>query len=315
MGEKESFVDRPQPPNRPMIPHGSARKWVVLFILIGASITGTVLLASSFQQVDYNEYALKQDLITREINSQVYEEGLYSIGFWCRFIKFPSIYRTIAFSDDSGDNYDVIAAQTSDGLDISIELSFQFRLNKTEILDLYSEFGEDYVQYYITVARGELRNVAADYKAVEFFYNRSLVSTAMGAVLQGKQSELHCEIGGFQLRETTFPRAFEEAIEDVVVAQQDIQTALYEQQAARVRAETEIIQAQAEYNITIIEAQAVAKTLNITLTAEGLALFDFSQVVGFNQTQLLTYLWIKAILEHDDSYLIVGIDTPVIINP
>ena len=67
-------------------------------------------------------------------------------------------------------------------------------------------------------------------------------------------------------------------------------------------------------NITIIEAQAAAQALNITITAEGEALFNLAQTLGLNQTELLIYLWINALEELDDTYLIIGMDTPTILD-
>lgn len=292
----------------------SGKAYLLIIVLVAFVITGVVLLALSYAQVGYNEYALQQNTITNEIDDTVYEEGLFMIGFWNRLLKFPSTWQTIDFTPSPSASDIPLSAQTKDGLDITIDVSFQYRLNRSTILALYGEFGYDYEQMYVTVSRGELRDAASQWTAVEFFYNRSMVSTALGAVLENKEGTLFCDIGEFQLREITLPTAFETAIQQVVVAQQDIQAALYEQDAARIRAETLIIEAQADANITIIEADATAQALNITLTMEGQALFTFAQTVGFNTTELLTYQWIQAVLTHDESLLIIGADTPIILG-
>ena len=79
--------------------------------------------------------------------------------------------------------------------------------------------------------------------------------------------------------------------------------AQYEQEAAIIRAQTAIIEAQAQANITLLQANASAeafliqinaeaKAVNITLTAEALAYYALAQTLGLNSTELLSYLWI-----------------------
>ncbi len=61
-----------------------------------------------------------------------------------------------------------------------------------------------------------------------------------------------------------------------------------------------------------IEAQAEA--LNITLTAERLAYYAMGEQLNLTSSELLALLWIMAIQDHDDSLLIIGADTPLLIE-
>ena len=287
-----------------------------VFLIITAIALCTILpiIAVSFESVGYNEYALKQHVLTKKIEDKVYEEGFYTTGPFYTFIKFPSTWTTIEFSEANDSSDSSIHTRTEDGLDLEVEISFQYRLVKGEILELYEEYGTDYEAYIINIARGSLRDVAGEYDALEFFYNRSIIAGAMINALVSKESVLRVEMGEFQMRKIDLPDNFEKAIEDVEIAKQEIKIAEYQQQAAVIRAKTEIIEAQAQSNITIIEAEAMAKALNITLTAEGIALFELADTIGFNTTELLTFLWIRAIEEHDEAYLIIGEDTPLILD-
>lgn len=289
------------------------KKKVLIIIAVIAVSTVLPILAVSFESIEYNEFALKQNVLTKEIEDKVYEEGFYTTGPLYTFIKFPSIWRTIEFTPENSSDSS-IHTRTEDGLDLIIEISFQYRLVKDQILDLYKEYGTEYESYIINIARGVLRDVAGEYDALEFFFNRSFIATAMIDALVSKEEVLKVEMGEFQMRRIDLPDNFENAIQQVEIAKQEIKIAEYQQQAAVIRAKTLIIEAEAQMNITIIEAEATAQALNITLTAEGLALFELASTIGFNTTELLTYLWIKAIEEHDESYLIIGEDTPLIID-
>ncbi len=286
---------------------------VILIIVLIVAITGISITAASFESVDVTEYALKQNLLTRKIEDEVYEAGFYYTGLLEAFIKFPAIWQSVEFSPASDASDIAIHTRTEDGLDLTIDISFQYRLVKSNLTTLYKEYGSLYEDYLLKIARGVIRDIAGQYDALEFFYDRDIISGAMVTALQGKEKVLHIQIGEFQLRQIDLPDSFESAIEDVEIAKQEIKKAEYEQQAATIRAKTLIVEAQAQYNITKIEANAYAEALDIRLTAEGVAYAKMMQEVGFNQTQILTYLWIKAIEEHDSSYLIIGENTPAIL--
>ena len=64
----------------------SAKKLVVILSVLGLIITSVSLLATSFGQVDFNEYALLQHRLNKQIQNRVYEEGFYTIGFWHEFL-------------------------------------------------------------------------------------------------------------------------------------------------------------------------------------------------------------------------------------
>lgn len=284
---------------------------ILLITIIIFSITGLSILVSSFKQIGFNEYGLKQDIWTKEISEEIYEEGFYFIGPFYDFLRFPSTYQTIEFTSAPIADDVPLRTQTKDGLQVKVDVSFQFRFRKADILDLYSQYGNDYKNYFIRVSRSALREVCGEFSAIQFYASRSIVNIAMKNALNDSLASL-VDVGEFQLRDIDLPNSFEAATEELEVARIQIEIAQYAQKAAIIEAQTLIIQAQANANITIIGAQAAAEALNITLTAEGLLLTELAATIGLNSTELLTYLWIQAILEHDSSYLIIGENTPIL---
>ncbi len=281
-----------------------------IFVLV-LGITSVSILVCSFEQIDFNEYGLKQNIWTREFSEEIYEEGLYYIDPLHTFLRFPSTWQTIEFTPDFYSDDIPLSTQTKDGLEVTVDVSFQFRLRKQDLLILYSSYGMDYKDYFIRVSRSALREVCGEFSAIEFYANRSIVNLVMKTSLNDSLASL-IEVGEFQLRDIDLPDSFEAATEELEVARIQIQIAQYAQEATIIEAQTLIIQAQADANITIIDAQAAADALNITLTAEGLLLAELAAAIGLNSTELLTYLWIQAILEHDSSYLIIGENTPIL---
>ena len=299
----------------------------IIFIIGSSVFVFTFLLVP----IAPNQYGIAVTGITNVAEfDDVYENGLYWRPFG-HFLIFPANLQSVEFADvaeseDSPDPIGRLSTRSMDGLDVSFRINFNFKLIKGEVIDLYQQFGNTWREDIIQISRGTLRTSASHFRAIDFFNNASVIESSMENDLSSALNDAHAELGFFQLKGVRLPVAFENALERVQTAQQEIEIAQFEQDAARIRADTLIIEAQAQANITIIEAnadaekirinaEAIADQLNITITAQGQAFLAVGNDMGFNTTELLTYMWIQAILEHDESLLIIGSDTPIILNP
>ena len=299
---------------------------ILAILIISGGLVVYFFLA--FGSIGYNQFGLNQNDLNQQIEEKVYEKGLYHIGLLHHFIKFPRTVQKIEFFDttgDPGETHGPLNSRTKDGLNIHIQLAFHYRLRKADILTLYQTFAIDYEDRFIGQARTTLRDVASLFNAIEFFNNRTTIGDMMESYLITAVDVMYADIVFFQMREIDLPDEFEEALKQVQIAQQQYQIALYEQEAAIVNAETAIIEAQAQANITVLSAEASAEAyiiqmnasaqaLNITLATESLAYYAMGQQLNLTATELLSLLWIKAIMEHDESLLIIGMNTPVILE-
>lgn len=275
--------------------------------LIGGGVTGSILLGFSFETVEFNEYGLKQSFWTKAIvGDPVRGGGLQYIGLEYDFVKFPATWQTIDFTPSTSADDIPITTQTKDGLAITFDASFQYRLNKSMIVDLYSQFGTGYNTQIVQVSRGSLRNVAARYSALQFLQNRSQVSEAMRLEVVNDLSTLHIEIDFFQLRAITLPDAFMDATEQVEVARLQQQIAQYQLLAAEIAAQQTILEAEAAANVTIIQAYAAAnvtvtnaiaqaQAMNITMSMESATLADMMAATGMNASQVIAFLYVQAL--------------------
>ena len=299
---------------------------IILFII------GSVVFVFVFLLVPVapNQYGIGITGVTNVAEfDKVYENGLYWRPFG-HFLIFPANLQSVEFADvaeseTSPDPIGRLSARSMDGLDVSFRINFNFKLIKNEVIDLYQQFGNTWREDIVQISRGTLRTSASQFRAIHFFNNASMIEITMESELTDALKQAHADLGFFQLKGVRLPIAFESALERVQTAQQEIEIAQFEQDAARIRAQTLIIEAQAQANITIIEAEAeaekirinagaIADQLNITITAQGEAFLQVGQDMGFNTTEMLTYMWIQAILEHDESLLIIGADTPIILD-
>ncbi|RMG41392.1 MAG: hypothetical protein D6732_02500 [Methanobacteriota archaeon] len=297
-------------------------------ILIGLLFFGGVLALSAFKKVEQTELALKKNTFTGKVSPEVYGPGRHYIGLFHTFIYFPAIQITIEFKNSEDSTATEITGRTKDGLALALEISFQYQLLPDKVYELYLNFAELYEATFIRIAREEIRDVSSKYTAIEFFNNRTGIGFDMEETLRKALLDVFTDVPGFQLRNVDLPDSFEDAIERSEVARQEIEIARLEQQAALVRAQTAILEAQAQANITLIEAnasaqafiiqmEAQAKALNITLTAQSEAYYALAQALNLTSTELLSFLWIQALLEIGSfgNLIIIGENTPVILNP
>ncbi|MCH8906336.1 MAG: hypothetical protein IH840_04530 [Candidatus Heimdallarchaeota archaeon] len=293
---------------------------------IGALIVLSAFgLLLSFKRVDATYYGLDKNDWTGQVdNKKVYDPGRYRLGILHSFILFSSIQQSIEFTVSSGNQ---IGGRTSDGLAISLDISFQYLISKSIVIELYNTFGLAYEDVINTQARDSIRDAASSFDAIQFFNNRTVIGAAMEVALRTIiQSVVGVSIPGFQLRAVDLPDAFENALERAEVARQEIQIAQFEQASALIRAQTTIFEAAAAANITLIEAaaeadafliliNAQAEAVNITLAAQTEAYYALAQALNFTSAELLAFLWIQALTQIGEfgNLIIIGDNTPDII--
>jgi regulator of protease activity HflC (stomatin/prohibitin superfamily) len=279
----------------------------VIILLIAGGIVGSILIIGGFETLDYNEYGIKQNVFTKQLVGQpVRGGGLQFVGIEYDFIRYPATWQTVDFTlSESADDIP-INTQTKDGLAITFDASFQYRLNMSMLIALYTNFGMNYNTQIVQVSRASLRNVAARYSATQFLQNRTQVSDAMRAEVIDDLESLNIEIDYFQLRAITLPTAFTNATEQVEVAKLQQQVAQYLLAAAQIAAKQTVLEAEAAANVTIIaafaaanvtitQAQAQASALNITTSMQGMTIADFMSITGFNASMVIAYFYVQAL--------------------
>jgi regulator of protease activity HflC (stomatin/prohibitin superfamily) len=135
---------------------------------------------------------------------------LNSGGAHYRFIKIPRIYQSIDFTDAVNEKPDgaSLVARTSDGLAVSLDLSFQYRLTPEDTLSLFDKFALNYKQTIISVSRDVLRDTASTFSALEFFSNRSAIGAAMKQDLKNELSQIFITLEFFQLRDVVLSTVY-----------------------------------------------------------------------------------------------------------
>merc|ERR1719316_1589056 len=317
--------DRPPPPRRRdvgMMEHEfeimpGMKVSFLTITAITAFLFALFIIFGGIQSVEITEYGLKSNMITRKVDKEPYMSGRYWIGPWCHFIKFPAVVKTIQFSDsrlqsdlgfdEQGDP--MLRSRTADGLDVTIELSFQYQLHQDKIYDLYTTMGagRDFHDLFVRVAIDRSTEIATEYTANEFFVDRTRIGKAMEKLLKADFEErLYATIFSFQLRSDGLPDEFEKAIQKTEVKKQDVHVAEAEQQSTKVALETQLMQAQRRTKVKANKAEGFAQSVMLENAA------DIEQFTATQEKAAESYKLVAKELDNKENELLAYVQSRVV---
>jgi hypothetical protein len=125
----------------------------ISLIVVLVAVAG-ILIGISFSSLEYNEYGLDYNSFTKTIDKVPYTNGRYMLGIGHEFIIFPRAVQTVEFSFDTAADGPPLYSRTQDGLEVIIEISFQYHFMPEKLFDIYMQYRDNYRQV--------LRNVAMD---------------------------------------------------------------------------------------------------------------------------------------------------------
>ena len=251
------------------------------------------LIVMSFSSLEINELGLDYSAISKSVNPEPFKPGIHFLGIGHHFIKYPKVVQTIEFAGKrTRRQQGTVRSRTSDGLEVTVDISFQYRIRPDKLYELYMRFGDHYKQIFERVAVDILTDGTTNYTAYQFFYDRASIGTQMRTHL-GHAYHDNCLaiIEFFQLRQIDLPDDFETAIQDTEVTRQDISKASAEQQATYIELDTVVKKAQFNKNIFVNLARGSAQEIliNNNATVESLV---------FTQRQVSTaYQGLKTALQ------------------
>mmetsp|Transcript_28769 Transcript_28769/g.90618 ORF Transcript_28769/g.90618 Transcript_28769/m.90618 type:complete len:384 (+) Transcript_28769:124-1275(+) len=231
-----------------------------------------VLVLTSLKQVDQNEYGLVFNWMTKQIGNEVHHGGLHFIGFWNTFVTFPATVRTIEFSDRQHIRTSTaLHTRTKEGLALELSVSFQYTLHPDGIPALYALTNVGYESLYVRIARDQLLEVASDYEGPQYWVKRKEIGDQMREKVNSQLQGSHASLWDLELLRIDLPDQYEASITKTQVQQQMVKTRQNEQLAAGIRADTEIMRAEYERRIRVVEAGADANYTFVTELADGKA--------------------------------------------
>lgn len=230
--------------------------------------------------------------------------------------------QTIEFSKERNANRGPIESRTSDGLEVIIEISFQFVLQQENLFRLYNKYGPRYYIVFQNVAVDILTEEATKYTAYDFFWDRGRIKEDFQRKLDQSFSVVcYANIQFLQLRSVDLPNLFEEAIQESEVKKQDIKKAEAELNKVKVEVDTKIKSATFQKNVAINiaegEASAILQqnaanviSLKRVQDAQSEAYQKMKFKLNLSNSDLLNLIKTKLVKNYDGNNLALNIASP-----
>lgn len=162
---------------------------------------------------------------------------------------------------------DSFTVATSDDAMLSISFQMSYRFKSDSIVDTYKKFkgmdGEAIVNNRVkTVLKSKVSEVTTVYSMMDIYSgNRSEINNKITEYLNSEFGDLFgIEVIDSSIIDVHPDEKLKQAIDNRVTAMQQKQQAQAEQETAKVQAETNLIKAQNEADMKILEAQAEAES-------------------------------------------------------
>jgi hypothetical protein len=230
--------------------------------------------------------------------------------------------QTIEFSRERGANLASIQSRTKDGLEVIIEVSFQFQIDPVSLFTLFHAYGENYHSIFQNVAVDILTEESTYFTANDFFWNRKLIKDDFEKKLRA-QFIINCysDVVFLQLRSVDLPNAFENAIQETEVKKQDINIAKAEQKKVSVEVDTLIKSALFQKNVTINLAEGEAQSIlqnnqaqvdayNQVQTSQTQAYSNLKNKLAMKNEDLLKMIKTQVIRDYDGNNLALSVSSP-----
>lgn len=243
------------------------------YSLIGGIVGGVfalllLLIPSSFHTVQAGEVAVVKHLGKAE---NVRTAGTY-FDFW--------LTETYEIYDAKVQNLEISAqAYSKDAQTMDISMTVQYQINATKVIEIANKYGTNTVleNRIQSIATEKAKSNLSSYSAMEIIEKRSSISPQVEKLIKETVDDEYCvDIVAVVLTNIDFSDAFEQTVEDKMIAEQEKLKAQYEKETAIINAEKELevakLAAEAQIEVSRAEARAlqlksveVARALGFTI--------------------------------------------------
>lgn len=244
-------------------------------ILALISLIIFIVFPFSFHQVDTGEVAVVKYLgEVREVCGPGVHHKIWLTN------KFQ-------YYDAKVQNVDIVtAAYSSDAQTMDIQMTLQYQINTDHVMDIAKQYGSlEVLQNRIqSIAIEKTKSVLSGYKAMDIIANRTTISPAVeDAIKNAIGDEYFCNVNTVVLTNIDFSDAFEKAVEDKMIAEQNKLKAQYDNDA-------KVDSAEADAAARVAEANAQAEVTRTLADAEKYA---NDTLVASLTEEILTQMWLE----------------------
>jgi len=216
--------------------------------IVGVVIVVIGLLMSSVKVIEPGKVGVQS--LFGKVQPDVLESGLHFIDPIVEVTEFDARTQNYTMSavstegDKTGD--DAIRVLSSDGLEVTIDLSVLYRVTPSKTPFILQNLGPEYVEKIVRpVARTAIRDNAVAYEAVSLYSTkRAEFQTKIYGAIYTAFAKNGIELQSVLVRNITLPASVKASIESKINAEQDAQKMQFVLQKERQEADRKRVEAQ-----------------------------------------------------------------------
>jgi regulator of protease activity HflC (stomatin/prohibitin superfamily) len=185
-----------------------------------------------------------------KVQNETLESGLHVINPFNEVTTFSIQTENYTMSAKSGEGQvegdDAIRVLSSDGLEVTIDLSVLYKVTPNKAPYIYQNIGEDYVNKIVRpVTRTAIRDNAVNYQAVDLYSTkREEFQFKINKTISDNFAKNGLEVQQILVRNITLPATVRASIESKIQAEQDAQKMQFVLQKERQEADRKRVEAQ-----------------------------------------------------------------------
>jgi regulator of protease activity HflC (stomatin/prohibitin superfamily) len=237
-----------------------AAKFAPVGRIIGLIVLGIGILTACIVQIDAGEAGVK--VLFGKVQKEVLGSGLHFVNplLDIRHLDVRTQNYTMSGVNDEGTKSgdDAIKVLTSDGLEVTIDLTVLYRVVQADAPRLLQETGFDYIDKVVRpLSRTKIRDNAVYYQAIELYSTKR--DEFQDRIYKGIEADFRKRgllLEQLLVRNITLPASVKATIEQKINAEQDAQKMQFVLQKEKQEAERKRVEAQgiADYQRIISES-------------------------------------------------------------
>ena len=216
--------------------------------IVGGAMVVIGLLLSSFKVIEPGKVGVQ--VLFGKVQDHILESGLHVVNPIVEITTFDVRLQTYTMSavhdEGSKEGDDAIRVLSSDGLEVAIDLSIQYKVNADKAPFIMQNIGEDYLEKVVRpVSRTAIRDNAVNYAAVDLYSTkRQEFQDRINRFITANFAKRGLELQQILVRNITLPASVRASIESKINAEQDAQKMQFVLQKEKQEAERKRVEAQ-----------------------------------------------------------------------
>lgn len=276
------------------------------------------MVVSSLGRLQTHEVGVIYDTIWKKLGDEVFNEGLHLGPPGFQWIIFPSIFKSIQFSD--------VTAISKDGASIKLDISYQYRVRPQKLRTIITQFQDHgtFRTFLEVIGEAVVQDSVAYFNTSQLMSSRAEFQDKVRSEIRQQHGRMNCDVADIQVENIRLPSVYESSVRDKEAARENIEVARSEEPRLITQALTDKRESETEASITLnkaatnsrihlTEAGRKADSIGHQFLKDTESLVNIKDDLGLTTSSLISYMTSRAIAANQHS-VYIGLPAPAKIS-